>query len=590
MTSNLHMDHAALLIESLYTAGVRDAVVSPGSRSTPLVLALANEPRIATRVCIDERSAAFFALGISSYTHRPTLLVCTSGTAAAHYLPAIIEASLTGIPLIMLTADRPWDAYDCAAPQTIDQVKLYANYVRHYAELGLPEVTTLAAVQRIAAHAVSVSLGDHPGPVHLNARFRKPLEPVAHVGEPPYARSLGLARARTTHVFAAPKAPHEIVLSLAHLLAEYPDGVIACGPSVGSDRLAPHVVALARATGYPVLAESTSDVRMGCDPAVSLSAIEPALRSERWRTEPPSVVIEVGLPMVSTAYAQWLSGHAHKLAARIVVTPWGHPDPSGSATHLLVGAVAETLAALTAARTEKSRTTSEPTWRSRWLAAQSRANAHLVEASQPTLLTELSALDVLLKSLGPTSALLVGNSSVVRDIDLVAPASAPVRVLHQRGASGIDGLIARAAGSRAAQRDGVLALVLGDVAFWHDVGSLQTLSAVDQPLVVLVLNNHGGRIFDRLPIAKDSSLREDFSKYFVTAPVHSIARVAEAFGVRVDTVSTHTALVEALSRAQAHQGPTVLEVDCTPGSAERFASLVASTANAMDARPTGAPL
>ena len=178
--SNLHLAWARLFLRSAAAAGVTDVVLSPGSRSTPLTIAAATTSELRAHVIVDERGAAFFALGQARVTGRPSLLICTSGTAGAHWLPALIEASQSFVPLIAVTADRPWELQDSAAPQTIDQLKLFGDHVRHYAELGLPDPSpgALRAVPRIAAQAVARALGPVPGPVHINARFRKPLEPV----------------------------------------------------------------------------------------------------------------------------------------------------------------------------------------------------------------------------------------------------------------------------------------------------------------------------------------------------------------------------------------------------------------------------
>lgn len=204
--SDLHSAWARLFFSSLASAGLREIVISPGSRSTPLALAAAAEARLRVHVLIDERDAAFFALGQARRSGRASALLCTSGTAAAHYLPAILEASQSHVPLLAITADRPWEAYDAASAQTLDQVKLYGDAVRHYAELGLPDASpgALAAVVRIAAQALYATTAPRPGPVHLNARFRKPLEPVAVAGREPFAdRIEALLRAGAPRVFAA---------------------------------------------------------------------------------------------------------------------------------------------------------------------------------------------------------------------------------------------------------------------------------------------------------------------------------------------------------------------------------------------------
>ncbi|MEO7110550.1 MAG: 2-succinyl-5-enolpyruvyl-6-hydroxy-3-cyclohexene-1-carboxylic-acid synthase, partial [Polyangiaceae bacterium] len=230
--SNLHIAWAELLMSSLVASGIRNVVVSPGSRSTPLVLAAAKEMQLNSRVIVDERSAAFFALGQARASGSPTALICTSGTAAAHYFPAVIEASQAFVPLLVISADRPWEDRDTGASQTIDQVKMFGDYVRHFADLGPPDASAFRAVGRIAAQCVHSATSPTPGPVHLNVQFRKPLEPVSVATPESWRPALDEAlRKGTPKIFSAPTGVDPNALGLVLEAVAHDRGLIVCGPS-----------------------------------------------------------------------------------------------------------------------------------------------------------------------------------------------------------------------------------------------------------------------------------------------------------------------------------------------------------------------
>ena len=252
--ANLQTEWAALLFASLADAGIRDVIISPGSRSTPLVVAAVREPRLARHELVDERAAAFFALGQARGTGRPSVLVCTSGTAPAHYLPALIEANVTGVPVLVLSADRPHELYDCRAPQTIDQVKLFGENARQFFDLVAdPSDASLRALRRVAAQAVLASRWPRAGAVHMNARWRKPLEPAAASG-PEEERLAERARAVGREPIVAAPAPRVVASKdalgeAAKLVGASRRGVVVAGPAALDQRRAREAVwALAEAT------------------------------------------------------------------------------------------------------------------------------------------------------------------------------------------------------------------------------------------------------------------------------------------------------------------------------------------------------
>ena len=583
-TSDLHSRWARLFVSSLASAGVHRFVVSPGSRSTPLALAVAAEARLRTQVILDERAAAFFALGQARVTREPTALLCTSGTAGAHYLPAIIEASQSHVPLLLITADRPWEAYDAAAAQTIDQVKLFGDYVRHYAELGLPDPSpnALRAVVRIAAQAVSVASAPIPGPVHINARFRKPLEPIPGAGREPWSAQLdellarGAARSFPPITSADPRA----ISALAEHCKKATRGLIVCGPAwAGSDAatLRAGVQALSQATGFPIWAEATSGARFGGGAAV-IAGFDAMLRVPEFRQRhAPDLVIELGGPPVSGAYATYLMEHAS--CARAVIAAHGWNDPIGSATLMIwgdPGAAAQQVAG------QLTPSASATDWRAAIAAAEQVVVEAVAAEREPSLLTEGEVARLLVDALPADALLMVGNSLPVRDLDTFCPAGAkPLRVLHQRGASGIDGLIAGAAGSRSVS-DKPLALLLGDLSALHDVGGLGTLAAVSGPLAVVIVQNRGGRIFEQLPIAQNESVRPAFEQLFLTPQNADFAHAAQLFGLAYTRAENRAEFERAVSVALQSPRPLIIEAMVPPDDGKaRRARIFARVATAL---------
>ncbi|MEO8801699.1 MAG: 2-succinyl-5-enolpyruvyl-6-hydroxy-3-cyclohexene-1-carboxylic-acid synthase, partial [Polyangiaceae bacterium] len=276
--TNLHIGWAETLVGALVAAGVTDIVVSPGSRSTPLVLAAAARTNVRCTVVVDERSAAFFALGQARASGKPSVLICTSGTAAAHYFPAVIEASTAFVPLVVLSADRPWEDRETGASQTIDQVKMFGRYVRLFVDIGPPDPSPAAfkALTRIAAQSVHAALAPTPGPVHLNVQLRKPLEPAIVNGREAWedVRDALVARAPTAiSLSTAPMVDEPTLDRIADACARASRGVIVAGPlpiATNADREA--IFALARTLGFPLLVEHTSQLRFGATNDIPLFA------------------------------------------------------------------------------------------------------------------------------------------------------------------------------------------------------------------------------------------------------------------------------------------------------------------------------
>ena len=573
MTGAVVGEWARLLFGSLASAGVKDVVVSPGSRSTPFAWAAAGTPGLVCHSLLDERSAAFFALGLARVTGEPPLLLCTSGSAAANYFPAVVEASLAHVPLLVMTADRPLELQDAGAPQTIDQLKLYGDFARSFFDLGVPDPSpsSLGALVRVAAQAALAAKSPLPGPVQLNARARKPLEP----SEPHTEHDLALASevdrllARgVPRVFAARTEPEpRAVDELTQRLSRAERGVIVCGP-LGLVRAGEldAIVALARQLDMPMYAEATSQLRFGsfAEPKLAVDALD-------WLLKVPNVthglfpdlLLQFGGTPVSAGVEQLLSAHATELA---LVTEHGFPDPTSSASFLVRGEPARVARALLERLAEHTPRASQRAYRERLLAANeavwSRVDAVLSERGAEGL-SEAEAVRRTVRAVPAGALLVVGNSLPVREVDwFVRAAPRDVAVVSQRGANGIDGSISGTAGTATAARKPTVLLV-GDVSFAHDLGGLSAARRVETPLVVVVIDNDGGRIFEQLPVARLWT-RPELAELWLTPPRLSIADAARAFGVRHVAPASVAELDTELAAALERPGPTIVEVHVAP--------------------------
>ncbi|HEX5100755.1 MAG TPA: 2-succinyl-5-enolpyruvyl-6-hydroxy-3-cyclohexene-1-carboxylic-acid synthase [Polyangiaceae bacterium] len=592
MTGAIVGEWARLLFGCLAQAGVRDCIVSPGSRSTPFAWAAAGTPGLRCHSLLDERSAAFFALGLARVTGEPALLLCTSGSAAANYCPAVVEASLARVPLLVMTADRPLELQDAGAPQTIDQVKLYGEHVRRFFDLGVPEASpsSLGGLMRLVTQGFAAALAPEPGPVHLNARARKPLEPGAAETEADRAVAAAvsalLGRGVTRVATAEPAPSAEGIRRLTAAVAGARRGLIVCGPlPVHAERAREAIVELSERLALPLFAEATSGIRFGASGKAAADALELLLRSPECRKAlAPDCIVRFGGTPTSGAFEALLDDHPS--AALHVVAEHGHPDPLGRARSLTVGpsdAIAATVLA--------SVVPHEPHAEQRAFAERvQRANSaawetvrHVLESEPPG--SEPATVRTAVESVPPGGLVVVGNSLPVRLLDAFVPAGARrLAVASQRGANGIDGLVAGAAGSALAAGKPTL-LLLGDVSLAHDLGGLAAARLVKSPLVVLVIDNEGGRIFDHLPVANLYGAEPERAELWLTPPRLAFEHAGPLFGIPYAAPATLGELRAALGRAFSHPGPTLVHARVTPDSAR---GALAKLKAALD--QTAAPL
>jgi 2-succinyl-5-enolpyruvyl-6-hydroxy-3-cyclohexene-1-carboxylate synthase len=503
---------ASAFAEELARSGVRLAVISPGSRSTPLALALWRQPEIEVSVIVDERSAGFFALGAAQASGSPVALLCTSGTALVNYHPAVVEADESGVPLVVLSADRPPELRGIGAGQTIDQIKSFGASVRWFCEVGTHEADDggLLHYRSVACRALAKARGEvRPGPVHLNLPWREPLAPVpvddAVTATGPLALE-GRDKRPLTAVTRLDLEPSVFLLDeMAGHIGDAISGVIVAGRQLDPELREP-LAHLARVSGFPILADPTSQLRCGPhDRSHIVAAYDLLLRGEHFaRSVVPELVLRFGEMPTSKPLRAWLAASG---ADEIVIDPYGGwNEPSNRAAAILRADPSE-LASGWAARLEGLEGRERPL-PDRWLEAENAAQSALDEAFSETGEITEPALHRALGAAHRDGDLVYTSSSMpIRDQETFAPPSpADVLFLSNRGANGIDGLLSSGIGAaRASGRP--TTIVTGDLGLLHDLGGLAALREVSTPVRIVVIDNAGGGIFHFLP--QQAAMPED---------------------------------------------------------------------------------
>jgi len=596
---------ARALLDELARSGVRHIVVAPGSRSTPLVLAAAADPRFRTAVQVDERSAGFLALGVGKGTGVPAAVITTSGTAVANLLPAVVEAFQAEVPLLLLTADRPPRLRGADANQAIEQPHIFGRYTRLFQELAPTEISdrALRHLRATASRAVAAAIGDPAGPVHLNLAFEKPLEPVSVPGDLPEGlpESFPLAvdgradGAPFTRIHPRRLLPPDTVLeALAARLAAARRPVIVAGPAAHPLESGPRVRALARAVSAPLLADPLSGAR-GRDPGCGYDL---ALRIPEARTQlQPDLVLRFGTTPSSAALAGWLAelGQAPGVAQVIVDGGDRWKDHLAVASEVVPGDPARVAAWLGARMAAGGDATgADAGWAGRWAqldgvvaeAIAAGLGSDFFEGAAAVLAADHAAAD-------PAGILFVSNSMPVRDVDSLWPlgspggdsvtavtSSPPLRILGNRGASGIDGIVSTALGVAWGTGERVTALI-GDLALVHDMNGLLRARDLDRPdggdgavpckVDFVVVNNDGGGIFHLLPVR---DCEPHFTRFVATPHGLEPERIAALHGLpfrKVEGRSEHAggpgpgpgpldAVRDGLAWAREQPGSTLLEI------------------------------
>lgn len=562
--------YVGAFVDELSRGGVRHVCVCPGSRSTPLALTIANHPSLRTWMHIDERSGAFFALGLARALGEPVALLCTSGTAAANFFPAVVEAKSAGVPLVVLTADRPPELRDIGAAQTIDQNRLYGAHAKWFVEVALPEATPglLRYARTLAARAISTAVTTPPGPVHLNFPFREPLVPMPI--EPPAGLSDEDALAWSGKPNGAPwvsvahsihSVDDETVDGLAERLRKAERPLIICGPQYNG-KLAGPLARLAASVGAPLLVDPLSQVRWGSHDRSSLiDRYDAALRHEGTAAGiEPDLVLRIGGVPTSKALGQYLQ--RHDSTHHIVVDAARWPDPLMLADEMIHSDPSHLCEQLLSALGKGNEPTQCSQWLNRWKSIDAAACGALRNYSESLAESfEGQSLTDVVACLPDGATLFVSSSMPVRDLDAFASGDdRQIRILSNRGANGIDGVVSSALGAAAASavnNSGPLVLVIGDLALYHDMNGLMAarLHALDATIVVL--NNDGGGIFSFLPQASQAS---HFEKLFGTPHGLSFAPVAELYGAEYHEAVDSDSLRRSVTASIAGGGLHIVEL------------------------------
>lgn len=553
-STNPNIQWADLFVGELAACGLQAVCIAPGSRSTPLTLAFARHPAIKLYLHLDERSAAFFALGLAMATERPVALVCTSGTAAAEFHGAVIEAYQSHVPLLVLTADRPHDVRYSGANQTIDQVKMYGDHVLWSFDLPVPQANaaalTLRSLKTLAGRAYGIANGVVKGPVHLNFPFRQPLEPEAPPLPAVTAQAQPAVQIERGHI--APT--RQQIDYLAGVINVHERGLIVCGPGCPGGAFPEQVAQLAKASGYPVVADPLSGVRFGAaaTSGLVLGGYESYLQGGKAAWERPDVVIRFG----AVPTGKWINSYVTASAP----THFIHIRENGiwaDDSHLVNYFLQADPATVCAQVTQSLPSRSLSAWAKTILATEAVCQG----ATQRYLAEHFfdgTVVAAVVAALPAGARLMIGNSLPVRHLDQFgAPTPQPIHLFGNRGASGIDGVTSTALGI-AATSDAPLVLITGDVAFYHDMNGLLAIRQHNlNNVTIVLLNNNGGSIFRRLPIAK---FEPQFTPLFLTPHDLDFSHVAQLYGLNYICTNERETFQTAFQQSVTGNTPTLIEV------------------------------
>jgi 2-succinyl-5-enolpyruvyl-6-hydroxy-3-cyclohexene-1-carboxylate synthase len=541
-TGNVAYRWTTTFLQTLQVFGVRHAVISPGSRSTPLTLATAANKNFQKHVILDERSAAFTALGIGKATNIPALLICTSGTAVANYFPAVIEARQSGVPLILATADRPPQLRATGANQAIDQLKIFGHYPVFFHEVGEPKEAAedLNRLQVLAQQAITMSL-EKRGPVHLNFAFHKPLEPDPQVlkEQPKVSNTASLVNEEILE--------HTLQLSGAvqQIISEAVKPLIIVGPLAPGDSTK-SITKLADILRCPIVSEST------INHSNTISGFPGFLRSDKLRAEfAPDLILRFGFQPVSKCLEwglkDWNPTHHLHFAS---TNAWQDATSSGAERISWMGKKI---------RWNNLEESPNSDWLDQWKSAKNRFSKHYEEAiNQQKVLSDGAIYHHFTPQLTEEHFIGISNSFPARDISLFGKQSQDIPVFMNRGASGIDGITSTAIGlSLAQQRPGVV--FIGDLAFLHDTNALLNSQKLQYPLTLIILNNSGGSIFRMLPIEEYS---EYFNTYFETPQSVNIKQLVQAYDIPYRSIDTLSMLYDTNISNWMSQHPGLSIIEC----------------------------
>ncbi len=540
------MDQASLnflwayaLIDGLASGGIARAVISPGSRSTPLVLACNAHPGITSHILIDERSAAFFALGLARLDREPVILIATSGSAPSHWFPAVIEADHSNIPLILLSADRPPELHDWEANQTTDQERLFGTHVRGFYNPGTPDQEQIETLRTLGRKSDLVARHPWPGPVHINIPFREPLVPNPLPALP--------TTSKPTHQPLPLSLPATGQIEHIRQLVSDTPGIIIAGPGAFDNQPKESMTTLARRLGAPILADPLSGLRFGKHDLTPIITSYDAALAQQDGSHQPAWILRLGAPPISKNLNRWL-GDLN--CPQILCTPYGRwPDPQQSSSELVIATPDSFCKALLdgdleSAAPEWAKTFQQ--WEQQWHPLPN------VAADESPFEGEL--IQTMLASMPDQSLLFSGNSMPIRQLDSWSGSGEKdIRILANRGVSGIDGNISTLLGLATAFNKPAVGLV-GDLTLFHDMNGLQAAKGLNG--VIVLLNNNGGGIFSYLPQLD----QPEFEQCWLTPTNLDFEQVARLYGLEYWQVSQQSQFAPAFRQALEQPGMALVEV------------------------------
>lgn len=543
--------YAASFVDELAQNEVKHVVVSPGSRSTPLALLLVEHPDIEIHINVDERSAAFFALGLAKALKEPVGLLCTSGTAAANYYPAVIEAFHSRVPLIVLTADRPHELRDVGAPQAIDQIHLYGRHVKWFVEMALPESTDgmMRYARTVGARAVATAAAEPAGPVHLNFPLREPLIPDLDQAKE-YRQN---KRTPSVLIDSGERSlSASQIEAVATTLSKAKQGIIVCG-ELPHPEMKEVIVALAKKLAFPVLADPLSQLRSGShDKAVIIDAYDTFLRDETAKAAfRPEVILRFGSMPVSKPLLLFMK--KQKQAITLVVDGGaGWREPAGLATNMIYSEEKDFCLRIA----ESITSSPDDEWLRLWQTVNGATKDALASVRDEAELSEGKLFALLADMMPLDSTLFVGNSMPIRDLDTFFLNNGKgIQTIANRGANGIDGVVSTALGVSTVSKNTVLAI--GDLSFFHDMNGLLAAKLQKQNITILLVNNDGGGIFSFLPQANE---REHFETLFGTPHGLDFSHAAQLYGGKYNKVQNWDEFEKVFTESFEIQGLKIIEV------------------------------
>ena len=543
--------YAASFVDELAQNEVKHVVVSPGSRSTPIALLLVEHPDIKIHINVDERSAAFFALGLAKALKEPVGLLCTSGTAAANYYPAVIEAFYSRVPLIVLTADRPHELRDVGAPQAIDQIHLYGRHVKWFVEMALPESTDgmMRYARTVGARAVATAAAEPAGPVHLNFPLREPLIPDLEKAKEYRQNKITPAVLIDSGERSLSASQIEAV---ATTLSQAKQGIIVCGELPHSE-MKEAIVALAEKLAFPILADPLSQLRSGShDKAVIIDAYDTFLRDETAKAAfRPEVILRFGAMPVSKPLLLFMK--KQKQAITLVVDGGaGWREPAGLATNMIYSEEKDFCLKIA----DKIISSPNDEWLRLWQTVNGTTKDALASVRDESELSEGKLFALLADMMPLESTLFVGNSMPIRDLDTFFLNNGKgIKTMANRGANGIDGVVSTALGVSTVSKNTVLAI--GDLSFFHDMNGLLAAKLQKQNITILLVNNDGGGIFSFLPQANE---REHFETLFGTPHGLDFSHTSQLYGGKYNKVQSWGEFEKVFTESFEIQGLKIIEV------------------------------